>query len=121
MSIIGRRGDLGAARRADLPAASPTLKPLKTNPAQASRSAPSVDNKHRIAASLGLRGRGQRYFCPICQAKGGRDPGLALSANWFNCLKCGFHASAVDLVRLVLVVDIPAAVEWLRGTTGAGA
>ena len=39
----------------------------------------------RVAASLGLRGRGKRFFCPLCQPNGGKTPDLVIEDKGFFC------------------------------------
>jgi DNA primase len=72
---------------------------------------------HRLASALGLKGRGRRYFCPACQAAGGRTPDLAPSAKGFICHKCGAKGDLVALVQLALGCDFPAALDWLAVET----
>ena len=38
-----------------------------------------------VAASLGLRGRGKRFFCPLCQPNGGKTPDLFIEEKGFFC------------------------------------
>ena len=72
----------------------------------------------RVAVALGLRGKGRRFFCPSCQADGGKTPDLSVHAKGFNCFKCGLKG---DLLKLIMVkggLDFPAAVAWLEHETG---
>lgn len=72
----------------------------------------------RIAAALQLRGRGRRFFCPACQASGGKSPDLSLSDTGFRCFKCDAKGDLVALVMLAQDCDFKAAVEWLARETG---
>lgn len=67
-----------------------------------------------VARSLGLAGRGSRWFCPSCQPDGGRTPDLAAEAERFRCFKCGAGGDAIALVRLATGLPFAQAVEWLE-------
>ena len=72
----------------------------------------------RVAVALGLRGKGGRFFCPFCQADGGKTPDLSVRDKGFVCFKCGQKG---DLLKLIMVkgrLDFPAAVAWLERETG---
>jgi len=74
----------------------------------------------RVAAALGLRGRGRRYFCPVCQADGvpHRTPDLSVGDRGFACFKCGAKGDLVKLVELAAGLDFAGAVAWLERETG---
>ena len=71
-----------------------------------------------IAADLGLTGRGRRYFCPACQASGGKTPDLAISDTSFHCFKCGQAGDLIDLVVLTNAGTKADAIRWLETRTG---
>jgi DNA primase len=72
----------------------------------------------RIAAALGLRSRGGRFFCPVCQPEGGKTPDLVLNQEGFFCHKCGLKGDLLTLIEAVLQIDFPSAVAWLEKETG---
>lgn len=72
----------------------------------------------RVAAGLGLKGRGRRVFCPSCQPNGGKTPDLEVKHRGFRCYKCGAHGGLVDLVMLARGDDFGAAVDWLADQAG---
>ena len=53
-----------------------------------------------IAAALGLRQRGKRFFCPSCQADGGKTPDFSVFDQGFKCFKCGLTGDLIDLAAL---------------------
>ena len=72
----------------------------------------------RIAAVLGLHGKGKRFFCPVCQRDGGKTPDLSVQDKGFICFKCGLKG---DLLKLVMVAgnkDFKGAVAVLEASTG---
>ena len=71
-----------------------------------------------VAAALGLRGRGKRFFCPSCQPQGGKTPDLAILDKGFRCHKCGAKGDLLKLVMFALKVDFMKAVEVLERETG---
>ena len=73
-----------------------------------------------VAAALGLRGRGRRFFCPACQSDGltHRTPDLAVGDKGFTCHKCGLKGDLLKLVEVTAGLDFPAAVAWLESHTG---
>jgi hypothetical protein len=71
----------------------------------------------RVAASLGLRGRGSRFFCPVCQPNGGKTPDLSVREG-FVCHKCGMKGDLLKLIEVAAGLDFPKAVAWLERETG---
>ena len=72
----------------------------------------------RVAADLGLRGRGRRFFCPLCQPDGGKTPDLSVTDKGFRCHKCGLKGDLLKLVEVAGKKDFPSAVAWLESLTG---
>jgi len=72
----------------------------------------------RVAVALGLRGKGGRFFCPACQADGGKTPDLSVHAKGFNCFKCGLKGDLLKLIMVAGRLDFPSAVAWLERETG---
>jgi len=72
----------------------------------------------RVAADLGLRGRGRRFFCPVCQPDGGKTPDLSVTDKGFVCFKCGQKGDLLKLVEVAGKKDFPSAVAWLESLTG---
>ena len=72
----------------------------------------------RVADALGLKGRGKRYFCPVCQAAGGKTPDLSVADKGFTCHKCGLKGDLLKLVEVAAGLDFPKAVAWLESLTG---
>jgi hypothetical protein len=72
----------------------------------------------RVAAALGLRGRGRRFFCPACQPGGGKTPDLAVRDKGFRCHKCGLKGDLLKLVEVAGRLAFPDAVRWLERETG---
>ena len=72
----------------------------------------------RVAAALGLRSRGGRYFCPSCQPDGGNTPDLVIKGQGFYCHKCRLKEDLLTLVQLSAGLDFPSAVAWLEKETG---
>ena len=72
----------------------------------------------RIAAALGLHGRGGRFFCPLCQPQGGKTPDLSVRDKGFTCHKCGEKGDLLKLVEVAGKMDFPSAVAWLERETG---
>jgi len=72
----------------------------------------------RVAADLGLRGRGRRFFCPVCQPDGGKTPDLSVTDKGFVCFKCGLKGDLVKLVEVAGQKDFAGAVAWLESLTG---
>ena len=72
----------------------------------------------RVAAYLGLRGRGRRFFCPLCQPDGGKTPDLSVTDKGFVCFKCGQKGDLLKLVEVAGKKDFPSAVAWLESLTG---
>lgn len=73
-----------------------------------------------IAEALGLRGRGRRFFCPVCQSDGAvhKTPDLAVMDRGFICHKCGEKGDLLKLVKLATGLTFPEAVAWLGNQTG---
>ena len=72
----------------------------------------------RVAAALGLHGRGGRFFCPLCQPQGGKTPDLSVRDKGFTCHKCGLKGDLLKLIEVTLDIDFPSAVKWLERETG---
>jgi len=72
----------------------------------------------RVAADLGLRGRGRRFFCPLCQPDGGKTPDLSVTDKGFVCFKCGQKGDLLKLVEVAGKKTFPDAVAWLESLTG---
>ena len=74
----------------------------------------------RVAVALGLRGKGRRFFCPVCQADGNphKSPDLSVIAKGFICHKCGLKGDLLKLIQVAGRLDFPAAVAWLERETG---
>ncbi|MCK9600894.1 MAG: CHC2 zinc finger domain-containing protein, partial [Sphaerochaeta sp.] len=72
----------------------------------------------RVAVALGLRGKGRRFFCPSCQADGGKTPDLSVNAKGFNCFKCGLKGDLLKLIEVAGKLSFPDAVRWLESLTG---
>jgi len=72
----------------------------------------------RVAAALGLQGRGKRFFCPSCQPQGGKTPDLVIGDKGFNCFKCGEKGDLLKLIMVTADLDFPSAVKWLENETG---
>ena len=72
----------------------------------------------RVAAALGLRSRGGRYFCPSCQPDGGKTPDLVINGQGLYCHKCGLKGDILTLIQKAAGLDFPAAVAWLEKETG---
>lgn len=53
-----------------------------------------------IATRIGLSGDRSRFYCPSCQADGGKTPDLAVYDNGFKCFKCGKTGDVIDLLVL---------------------
>lgn len=77
----------------------------------------------RVAAALGLRGRGRRLFCPSCQSDGAphKSPDLAVMDKGFICHKCGLKGDLLKLIEVAVGLDFKGAVAWLERETGIGA
>ena len=72
----------------------------------------------RVVAALGLQGRGNRFFCPLCQPQGGKTPDLVIGDKGFNCFKCGEKGDLLTLIMVTGNMDFPSAVKWLEEETG---
>jgi len=72
----------------------------------------------RVAAALGLQGRGSRFFCPSCQPQGGKTPDMVVGVKGFFCHKCGENGDLLKLIEVAGDMTFPEAVEWLEGVTG---
>jgi len=72
----------------------------------------------RVAAALGLHGRGSRFFCPLCQPQGGKTPDLSVRDKGFTCHKCGEKGDLLKLIEVAAGLDFPSAVAWLERETG---
>ena len=72
----------------------------------------------RVAVALGLHGRGNRFFCPLCQPQGGKSPDLSVRDKGFTCHKCGEKGDILKLIEVAAGLDFPSAVRWLENLTG---
>jgi len=72
----------------------------------------------RVAAALGLRGRGSRFFCPVCQPSGGKTPDLVIGDKGFVCHKCGEKGDILKLIMVAQDMTFPSAVAWLEREAG---
>ena len=72
----------------------------------------------KVAASLGLEGRGRRFFCPVCQSHGGKTPDLVVGDKGFTCHKCGEKGDLLKLIEVAGNMSFPDAVAWLEKETG---
>ena len=72
----------------------------------------------QVAESIGLNRRGKRFFCPACQADGGKTPDLATTDRGFKCFKCGEAGDVINLVMLAKGLDFIDAVDFLANYTG---
>lgn len=71
----------------------------------------------QVAAGLGLRKRGTRFFCP-CQSAEAKTPDLVVGVKGFICHKCGEKGDLLKLIQFAAGLDFPAAVAWLESLTG---
>jgi hypothetical protein len=71
-----------------------------------------------IAAALGLRQRGKRFFCPSCQADGGKTPDFSVFDQGFKCFKCGLTGDLIDLAALAGGMSKADAIAYLEGRAG---
>lgn len=76
----------------------------------------------RVAAALGLKGRGSRFVCPNpdCIPSGGRprDLSLTVGGKGFVCHRCGLKGDLLKLIEVTAGLDFPSAVAWLEDLTG---
>jgi len=72
----------------------------------------------RVAANLGLKGRGKRFACPVCHPDGDRTPSLSVTDKGFVCFKCGQKGDLLKLIEVAGKKDFPSAVAWLESLTG---
>ena len=70
-----------------------------------------------IAIDLGLHRRGKRFFCPACQAGGGKTPDLDVLDQVFKCYKCDAKGDVIDLLVLVGMTKAEA-IKYLEDRTG---
>lgn len=80
----------------------------------------SAADPGRVAADLGLRGRGRRFFCPVCQSDGNphKTPDLSVGPKGFVCFKCGLKGDLLKLIEVAGGKSFPDAVRWLEDLTG---
>jgi hypothetical protein len=73
-----------------------------------------------VAAALGLRSRGKRFFCPACQSDGlpHKTPDLVTSDKGFICHKCGLKGDLLKLVEVAGRLDFKDAVAFMERHTG---
>lgn len=73
-----------------------------------------------VAAALGLRSRGKRFFCPACQSDGlpHKTPDLVVSDKGFTCHKCGLKGDLLKLVEVAGRLDFKDAVAFMERQTG---
>lgn len=76
-----------------------------------------------IAADLGLRGKGRRFFCPSCQSDGARhkSPDFGVTDKGFKCFKCGISGDIIDLVVLAGGMNKADAIRYLQTRAGMAA
>jgi hypothetical protein len=74
----------------------------------------------RVAAALGMRQAGGRWFCPVCQTPESKTPDLVLLDGGFYCHKGQHGGDLVELVQVAGRLDFKAAVAWLEAHTGIG-
>lgn len=67
----------------------------------------------RVAADLGLQGRGKHYFCPGCQPTATGSPEMVIKGGQFQCFRCGTQGDLVGLVKLARNCDLQTAIDWL--------
>lgn len=72
----------------------------------------------RVAAALGLRSRGGRFFCPSCQPGGGKTPDLVIKGQGFFCHKCGLKGDILKLIQETGRLTFPEAVAFMEKETG---
>ena len=72
-----------------------------------------------IATRIGLSGDRSRFYCPSCQADGGKTPDLAVYDNGFKCFKCGKTGDVIDLLVLSGMSKAEA-IRELEAMTGVG-
>jgi len=75
-------------------------------------------NPDNVAESLGLSGKGKRYYCPICQPNGGKTPDLSITEHGFHCFKCGMKGDLLTLIQDIGNMTFPEAVTWAEDMTG---
>lgn len=78
----------------------------------------ATTDPQRVAAALGLRERGKRFFYPACQPNGGKTPDLVVGDKGFTCHKCGEKGDLLKLIEVAGNMDFPSAVAWLEMETG---
>ena len=73
-----------------------------------------------IAAALGLRGHGKRFFCFACQADGAahNTPDLDIFDRGFKCYRCGIKGDVIDLIVQAGRMTMPDAIRWLETRSG---
>ena len=72
----------------------------------------------RVADALGLKSRGKRFFCPVCQPNGGKTPDLSIGDKGFHCFKCDIKGDLLKLVEVAGRMDFKDAVAFLERETG---
>lgn len=71
-----------------------------------------------VAAALGLAGKGSRFFCPSCQAGGGKTPDLDVFDQGFKCYKCGLTGDVIDLAVHAGRMSKSEAIRYLETQSG---
>lgn len=71
-----------------------------------------------VAAELGLRQRGKRFFCPACQSDRGKTPDLSVFDQGFKCFKCGMTGDLIDLIVLAGNMSKADAILYLERRIG---
>jgi hypothetical protein len=79
-----------------------------------------VSRKHaveKVAADLGLKGKGTHFFCPGCQPTLRGTPEMVIKKGKFECFRCGAQGDVVGLVKLARGCDLETAIAWLEEET----
>jgi len=71
-----------------------------------------------IVVRIGLAGRGNRFFCPVCQPAGGKTPDLDVFDEGFKCYKCGKTGDVIDLAVMAGGMTKAEAIAFIEQMTG---
>ena len=71
-----------------------------------------------VAARIGLHGRGNRFFCPVCQPGGGKTPDLDVFDQGFKCYKCGKTGDIIDLAVMAGGMSKADAIGYIEQLAG---
>lgn len=71
-----------------------------------------------LAAEFGLQRKGRRFYCPECQAGGGKTPDFSVTERGFVCFKCGIKGDVIRLVEVAGKMTPAEAMEYLAKRTG---